>query len=210
MTRTRSTRHVVQRTRREKRYVRSQRLIFAEIHVPNEFRSYCQRTQHVHRNREEIFGKGRYRPGITSELGAVPKGGGSPADQIAKIVKIADAAGFKFTPQEYESFAKEEDAQKEVAMQFIKKAKTDPVLKAKLSDIPPDSSYEKSIDELLKIAAGTGFHFTARTYDAAAYETLVQENPEVELSDEYLEKIAAGVPYDSYKRDKYYYYGYRK
>ena len=108
-------------------------------------------------------------PALQVKLGVVSKRGGAPADQFAEIVKIADAAGFKFTPQDYQSFVKELDAQTEAAMQFIQKAKTNPVLKAKLMAIPRGSSYEKSIDEVLKIAAGGGFHFTARAYDAAAY-----------------------------------------
>jgi len=144
-------------------------------------------------------------PALQVKLGVVSKSGRTRDDQIAEIVKIADAAGFKFTPQDYESFVKEQDAQMESAMQFIQKAKTDPILKAKLMAIPRGSSYEKSIDEVLKIAAGAGFHFTARAYDAAAYAALAQENPQGELSEKDLEKVAGG-DYNTCRTTYYYYY----
>lgn len=74
------------------------------------------------------------------------------------------------------------------ATAFIEKARADSGLKSKLQRVP-NTSEQAAINELVKIAAGAGFHFTAQDYR----EALLEKRKSGELQAEDLSKVAGGV-----------------
>ena len=84
----------------------------------------------------------------------------------------------------------------EIAKQFLQKAESDSVLKAKLQ-AGPRGSKEQTLAEVVRIAAAAGFTFTAQHYQAAVNETLSQQH---ELSETELEKVAGGISMPTLQR----------
>jgi predicted ribosomally synthesized peptide with nif11-like leader len=80
----------------------------------------------------------------------------------------------------------------ETVKQFWEKARSDQAIQAKLNAVQGDQK-EKSLSEVLRIAAGAGFDFTAADYESAVRESLCQQHAAGQLSDQELEKVAGGI-----------------
>jgi predicted ribosomally synthesized peptide with nif11-like leader len=75
---------------------------------------------------------------------------------------------------------------------FMKKAKSDKALDAKLQAIPMRAG-QKTVSEIVKIAGKAGFKFTAQDYENAVNELLDEKHAAGALSDEELALVAGGL-----------------
>ena len=76
---------------------------------------------------------------------------------------------------------------KENVTAFIDKAKSDPSLQGKLRKLPGEES--SAIKEVVKIAAGAGYHFSEQEYRNAAKDQLQSG----ELQEDDLAKVSGGT-----------------
>ena len=80
----------------------------------------------------------------------------------------------------------------EAVKKFWAKAKQDKALQAKLAAIQ-GKDHQAAIAAVVKLAAESGFAFTAQEYEAAVREELARQHAAGELSDEQLAGMAGGI-----------------
>jgi len=80
----------------------------------------------------------------------------------------------------------------QTVLQFMKKADSDPNLRARLDAIPKGAG-QRTITQYIELAGSAGYTFTAQDYDDAVNQVLAQKHAAGALNDDELSLIAGGL-----------------